>query len=302
VFSPSGEQFEIAFEDQRAVVVEVGGGLRTYSVGDRDVLDGYGVGEIAPSGRGQVLVPWPNRIAEGRYEFGGSELQLPIDEPVRNCAIHGLVRWVSWAAVERDEHRVVVAHRLQPQPGYPFALDLRIEYALSEQGLQVSTTATNLGEDSCPVGAGFHPYLLPAEARVDTAVLRLPARRLVETDESGVPVDSSAVDGTEFDFRGGRRVGATRLDHCFTDLEREADGRAWVTLGSPEVGTTLWLDEAFAYLVLYTGDDRPDVARRSIAVEPMTCPPHAFRIGDDVVVLYPGASLTAAWGLTRAGR
>jgi aldose 1-epimerase len=37
----SGEQYEIRFEDQRAVVVEVGGGLRAYAVGDREILDGY---------------------------------------------------------------------------------------------------------------------------------------------------------------------------------------------------------------------------------------------------------------------
>jgi aldose 1-epimerase len=65
VINPSGEQFEIAHADQRACIVEVGGGLRTYTVGDRDVLDGYGADEMCHSARGQVLAPWPNRIAEG---------------------------------------------------------------------------------------------------------------------------------------------------------------------------------------------------------------------------------------------
>ena len=73
---PSGEQFEIALDDQRAIVVEVGGGLRSYSVSGRDVLDGYEIGEMCPSGRGQVLIPWPNRIQDGRYEFGGRQHQL----------------------------------------------------------------------------------------------------------------------------------------------------------------------------------------------------------------------------------
>lgn len=293
MFSPSGAQLEIALEEQRAVVVEVGGGLRTYSVAGREVLDCYGDGELASSGRGQVLMPWPNRIAEGRYEFRGQEHQLPIDEPARSCAIHGLVRWAAWEVAEREAHRVVMRQALHPRPGYPFALELALEYALSPEGLRVATTATNVGVEPCPFGAGFHPYLLPGEASVDTAVLRLPARRVVEVDERGVPVGSSAVDGSAYDFRAGRAVGSTELDHCFTDLERDGDGRARVVLGE----TALWVDQAYGYLQLYTGDDRPDVARRSLAVEPMTCPPHAFRSGDDVVVLDPGDAFTATWGL-----
>jgi aldose 1-epimerase len=301
MFSPTGEQFEIAFEDQRAAVVEVGGGLRTYSVGERQVLDGYDLREIAPSGRGQVLMPWPNRIADGRYEFEGSELQLPIDESAGNCAIHGLVRWSAWEVAEREAHRVVVRHRLHPRPGYPFALELRIEYGLSQEGLKVTTSATNVGVDPCPFGAGAHPYLFTGEPRVDTAVLRLPARRVLDVDEKGVPVGASPVTGTEFDFVDGRAIGRTKLDHCFTDLERDSDGRARVMLRSPEHGTTtLWADDAYPYVQLYTGDDRPDVDRRSLAVEPMTCPPEAFRSGEGVIVLDPGQAVTAVWGLSRA--
>ena len=62
---PSGKQFELAHGDQRAVVVEVGGGLRSYSAGGRELLDGYGADEMCASGRGQVLLPWPNRIEDG---------------------------------------------------------------------------------------------------------------------------------------------------------------------------------------------------------------------------------------------
>ena len=72
----SGEQFEIVLGDQRAVAVEVGGGLREYSAAGREVLDGYGVDEICPSGRGQVLSPFPNRVQDGSYEFDGRQHQL----------------------------------------------------------------------------------------------------------------------------------------------------------------------------------------------------------------------------------
>ena len=71
VIAPSGEQIEIEHGDQRAVVTGVGAGLRAYSVGGRDVVNGYGVDEMATAGRGQVLIPWPNRLQDGQYEFEG---------------------------------------------------------------------------------------------------------------------------------------------------------------------------------------------------------------------------------------
>ena len=145
MIAPSGEQITIAAGDQQAVVVEVGGGLRSYSAGGRELVDGYRADEMSSSGRGQVLIPWPNRLQDGSYEFDGQRHQLPLNEPEHRNAIHGLVRWVAWTAAEHEPHRVVMEHVLYPQPGYPFTLGISIEYALSEMGLRVRTTATNLG-------------------------------------------------------------------------------------------------------------------------------------------------------------
>ena len=49
--------------------------------------------------------------------------------------------------------------------------------------------------------------------------------------------------------------------------------------------------------MLFTGDPLPDVARRSLAVEPMTCPPNAFRTGRDLIHLAPGQSVSSRWGI-----
>jgi aldose 1-epimerase len=298
VFSPSGEQIEITHGDQRAVVVEVGGGLRAYSAGGRDLLDAYPADGQITSGRGQVLIPWPNRIEDGAYEFDGRHQQLPLDELAAHNAIHGLVRWSGWRVGEREQSRVVLQHDLHPQPGYPFALALAIEYALSDDGLSVSTTATNAGPDSCPYGCGFHPYLTLGTPLVNTLVLQAPARTVLNANERGLPTGRSAVAGTEYDFAEPRAIGAARLDNCFTDLERN-DGLARVELRSPDgAGLTLWLDDAYGYVMLFTGDPLPDVDRRSIAVEPMTCPPNAFRSGEALIRLEPGRSFTTTWGIT----
>jgi aldose 1-epimerase len=298
--APSGEQVELAFGDQRVVVVEVGGGLRTYSASGHELIDGYAIDERASSGRGQVLVPWPNRIEDGRYyDFDGERQQLALTEPEHGNAIHGLVRWVAWKVVESAPDRAVMAYTIHPHPGYPFTLAVEIEYALSEAGLSVTTTATNLGSRPCPYGCGQHPYLTLGTATVDELVLTAPGRRVLVSDERGDPTGSEPVDGTEFDFSAGRSIGATKLDNAFTDLVRDADGRARVRLQAPDGREiTLWMDERYGYVMLFSGDTRPDVNRRSIAIEPMTCPPNAFRSGEALIRLEPGESVSCSWGLS----
>jgi aldose 1-epimerase len=250
---PSGEQFELEAGAHRVVVVEVGGGIREWD----GVLLGYGPDEMCASGRGQVLMPWPNRLAGGRYEWDGEELQLPVNEVDTGSAIHGLVRWASWRAVEREPARVLLEHVLHPQPGYPFALRLRVGYRLAATGLAVRTEAENVGSRTCPFGAGHHPYVLAPTGRVDDLVL------------------------------DRERVGEQQLDETL-----HAPG-GWRT----QVGNvTVWADDAWSWRQVFTGD-LPGVSRRGLAVEPMTCPPQAFRSGEGVIRLEPGARWSGEWGI-----
>ena len=252
------------------------------------------------SGRGQVLIPWPNRIEDGRYDFDGTSHSLPLDEVPNRNAIHGLVRWAAWTAAEHEPHRVVMAHVVHPQPGYPFSLSLMIEYSLSDAGLTVRTTATNAGDRDCPYGCGAHPYLTAGTEAVDTLELRVPADTVLRSDERSLPTGSAPVAGTAYDFRTRRAIGELVLDNAFTDLERDADGMARVELRDPVsgAGRTLWMDEAYPYVMVFSGDTLPDVARRALAVEPMSCPPNAFRSGESLVRLAPGESHTATWGIS----
>jgi aldose 1-epimerase len=297
--APSGEQIEISSGDQRAVVVEVGGGLRLYEAGGRELLDGYGADEMCKSARGQVLIPWPNRIEGGSYEFDGHGHQLSIDKPDEQTAVHGLVRWAAWQVGERRADSVVMQHLIHPRPGYPFALALSIEYVLSGSGLKVTMSATNVGNEACPYACGSHPYLTLGTEHVDSLVLKTPAGTVLTSNERGLPVGTLSVENTEYDFRRPRPIGATQLDNCFTDLERDDDGLARVGLHDPdgEAALTLWCDVRYGYLMLYTGDTRPDVARRSLAVEPMSAPPNAFRSGEGLIRLEPGASYESSWGI-----
>ena len=296
---PSGDQVEIAFGKQSAVVVEVGAGLRSYSYAGHELLDGYGAGEMCASGRGQILAPWPNRIEDGSYEFEGRLHQLPLDELDHRNAIHGLVRWVPWRATERYPDRVVMELTLHPQPGYPFQLLLRVEYQLAAAGLSVHLTATNIGEGVCPYGAGSHPYLRLDDGLVNRLELQAPAKTVLNSNDRGIPVGAASVEGTEYDFRSPRPIGQTVLDHAFTDLERDADGLSRVRLNDPDSGrgVALWVDRNYRYIMLFTGDPLPDINRRSLAIEPMTCPPNAFRSGESLVILEARESFTSTWGV-----
>jgi aldose 1-epimerase len=301
---PSGTQHELRHGAQHAIVVEVGGGLRAYTSGQADVIDGYDRDQRCSGGRGQPLIPWPNRLRDGRYEFDGHPYQLSLTEPEARNAIHGLVRWANWTLADRDSHRVAMEHVLHPQPGWPGILQLRIEYELGDGGLTVTTSAVNVGAADCPFGTGFHPYLTLGTATVDPLILQSPARRYLATDERGIPTASVAVDGTPLDFRSPRELGTMRLDHGFGDLERDRDGVAWVRIATAGGGrrAALWVDRAYSHLMLFTGDTlaAPE-RRRGLAIEPMSCAPNAFQTGVDVARLGPGQSFTGRWGIAPAG-
>ena len=283
-------------------MVEVGGGLRTYAFRGRDVLSGYPPDAPCSAGRGQLLMPWPNRIRDGRYSFAGSEHQLALTEPDRGNAVHGLVRWTIWSVLEQSEDTVTLGCRLRPQPGWEWSLDLSVTYAMTASGLTVTPGARNVGAGAAPFGFGAHPYLSVGEARVDEVMLGIPAASMLELDARLLPTGLATVDGTSHDFREPRVLGGLGLDTAFTDIAA-ADGRWQVTITHPHTGrtVTLWADAtAYPWLQVFTGDSLPLANRRTsgIAVEPMTCPPDAFNSGDDLLVLQPGQAFAAPWGIT----
>lgn len=296
---PSGQQVEIQHGDARAVVVEQGGGLRTYEVAGRPVLDGYGPGDMVQSARGQVLVPWPNRLHQGRYTWDGTQHQVPIDEPGKDNSLHGLCRFRRWQVAERAGDAVTMSVLLLPQPGYPFTLEVQARYALTDDGLTVTTSAINQGREAAPYAQGAHPYLTAGTEYVDDARLTLPAATRLPTDENQIPTGHEPVEGTPYDFRAPRALGDLAIDFAFTDLQRGSDGRAVLALEGPDRRVEAWVDEGYPYLEVFTGDTLPDESRRrrAIGVEPMTAPPNAFVTGQDVLRLGPGEDVSRSWGL-----
>ena len=297
---PSGEQIELRHGDQTAVVVQVGGALRTYDVAGRAVVDGFDVTAKVDGGRGQVLAPWPNRVRDGRYRWAGQDQQLALSEAATRNAIHGLVRWAPWSVIERTPSSATVGARVWPQPGYPFLLDVAAAYALDAGGLSVTLTGRNAGDVPLPYGVGQHPYVTAGSDLVDDAVLTVPAAAWIRTDERGLPVSTEPVDGTPWDFRAGRQVGDLVLDTPFTELQRDGEGRVVVrlALGDGTHGVDVWGGQGTDYVQVFSGDTLAVARRRrGLAVEPMSCPADAFNSGAGLVTLEPGQEHTLQWGL-----
>jgi aldose 1-epimerase len=302
----TGDQYEISAGDYQATITELGAGLRAFSHGGVPAVTGYERDQLPPAGAGQLLAPWPNRVDGGRYTIAGLTYQLDLSEPAAGNAIHGLTRWAAWAPVRHDPAAVRLALRLPGRPGYPFWLEMEAEYQVAAaSGLTVTVTARNSGSQPAPFGLGSHPYLTTGAATVGECELLLPAALWLPADDRGIPAGPACdVTGTPLDFRAARQIGATRMDHAFTGLSREADGRAWARLSGSGRQVALWAGEGYGWLQVFTGDALDEQhRRRALAIEPMTCPPNAFASGTDLLVLPPGGTVTRSWGIqvTAAG-
>ncbi|MBB3086308.1 aldose 1-epimerase family protein [Geodermatophilus sabuli] len=295
VAEPGG--VEVVAGAARLAVDLRGGGVRALTVGGREVLDGYPAGTIPSGRRGGVLLPWPNRLRGGRWSWAGRDLQLDVASPDTPNAAHGLLSWQPWTVLDRSDDAVTVGTVVEPRPGYPFRLLVAIDHALAPTGLRVTVRVRNAGAEPAPFGAGMHPYLAVGardDGGVGDAELHLPARTELVVDDGGLPTGERR----PFDGAVGR-IGDRALDTPLTDLDRDADGWARVRLTGPAGALELAVDRSWPWLQVFTGDTLPaGQRRRSVAVEPMTCPPNALADGVDLVVLAPGAEWAGTWTLS----
>ncbi|MBO0979660.1 aldose 1-epimerase family protein [Microbacterium sp. SD291] len=295
----SGRQLRIAAGPYEAVIASVGASLRSLTVDGRDLVVPFDADEVRPGYRGTTLAPWPNRIVDGRYSFGGAEHQLPLTEPARGQALHGLLSWAEFSDRLVEDDRVVLAAVIEPQTGYPFRVEVETEYRLDAGGLTQTVTARNIGADAAPWGTGPHPYLVAGAGGVDAWTLRLPASEVltVTPDRLSPIVVEPLSEHPEWDFRTARTIGDVFIDHAFTGFAR-TDGIAEVRLTAGDgTGVAMTWDERCPWVQVHTADNPgiDGIHRIGLAVEPMTCPPDAFNSGTDLVVLAPGDAHAASW-------
>jgi aldose 1-epimerase len=297
--TPTGTLWTIRRGSQRATLVELGGGILDYTVGGVPFVDTYPLDAPIKSA-GRVLVPWPNRLGNGLYTWNGATQQVPVNEVgPRNNAIHGLSRWLPFRPVKQSGSSITLAALLAPSQGYPFPLEIVTRWSLTANGLRVDHTVTNLGPVAAPFGLGAHPYLRIGDALVNDCVLSLTVTDRLTVDDRLLPTGKVPVAGTPYDFSTPHAVGSLDLDTAFTGFARGTDGLARTRLTAPDGhGLEVWQDPTFGWTQLYTGLGPAGRPRGTLAIEPMTCPPDAFRSGENLITLAPHGRFTGSWGVS----
>ena len=297
----SGTQFVLEAHGYTAAIASIGASVRSLRYHGRNLIVPFDANQVRPFFRGAILAPWPNRVVDGKYTFGGVEQQLSITEPSRGHALHGLVSWLNFAVVRQAADRLVLAATVEAQPGYPHRVTLEVDFALDAGGLRTAVTAVNAGPNAAPFGVAPHPYLVAGDGRVNDWTLELAAQRILTvTHDRLIPLhlcDLDAGDLAVFDFRTPRTIDDTFIDHGFTGFDRDDEGMATLRLTTTAGSGVemIWGPEC-PWVQVHTADQLvPSIDRIGLAVEPMTCPPDAFNSGMNLNVLEPSGSTRASW-------
>lgn len=269
-----------------------------------EIITGYTGAQQKIGGQGDVLIPFPGRIHDGRYSFAGQTHQMAANDKDGPNAIHGFLRLAHWEIEEQTQSQVTFATTIKPDDyqGYPFALHVAVTYLLDKRGLTCRVTIENTGEQAAPVGAGFHPYFTVGSDVIDDNLLHVPMAEILELEQLIPTGRVLPVESTAYDFRQPRPIGDTQLNTCYLSPLRDPDGLLRLRLASADTSraVTIWLDSTFNYVVLFSGDGLPAPhPRRALAIEPMTCGADAFNHSEwGLIVLNPGESFTGTWGVT----
>lgn len=284
------------------MITQRGAHLRTFHILDRDIVVPFSADQMPSASSGAVLIPWPNRLRDGTYEFDGATHHVAITEPDRGTALHGLAYDKDWAVTDHSESAITLELVLENIPGYPFRLTTQITYELvSQTELRITTTAVNEGNSAAPYGVGFHPWLSPGAGGLDSASFELKVDSWMRTDERLLPINWEPVP-SGLDYRELRNLADSDLDDAFSHPATQADGSSSARLVcSDGVEIVVWADHTLPYWQVCTGNHVAPLRRVGIAVEPMSCVADAFRTGEALITLEPEQSHTSTWAITAQG-
>lgn len=308
MISACGQQFTLAIDTPdgqlSTVIAQVGASIRSLKLGNTEFILSCAPDEIAPLCAGIVMAPWPNRLDGGTWQYEGKALRVPITIHDQQNANHGLLEFAEYHLVEltqdADRASITLGATIYPRLGYPFLVETQVTYELNQDGLKVTHFAKNLSTKAAPFGVGGHPYFQISGTPTENLELTCPAQSYLEVNDRQIPVAKSKVDDTRFDLRSGALVGASFIDHGFTDLARDSDGLARTYLRGQNGGQIeVWQDANFKHVVIFTPDFYPtkNGPIYAAAIEPQTMGANAFNSGDDLLWIEQNQEFQASWGV-----
>lgn len=207
----------------RAEVVPQGGLLGALTRGGVPILRQMAEGSAGPLAAACFpMVPWCNRIADGRFEWADSVVALAPNFPPERHALHGHGWQSEWAVESHMPERCVLLHRHDGSaPGWPWAYEARQTFSLTDSGCAITLALTNLSAQTMPAGIGLHPYL----RRRPESRLRFAARGLLEVGVDLIPTGQGLPPAHFGDFAQGTGLPPETVDHCFTGWNGRAEVR-----------------------------------------------------------------------------
>lgn len=259
------------------VIPEMGARLNSFVVplkdGTLNIIDGYTSVEqltVEYYAKSSLLAPFPNRIADGAYEFEGNKYKLPINKLEENNAIHGFISnkpfSLKRSGLVENSYELEFGYDSSPTEGYPFAFTIKVVYKLSNSGaLKIRTEIINTSDKKMPVGIGWHPYFTTGE-RIEDVELRLPPVKQLEVDTRLIPTgrmfemiewsESKRLEKAEFDT--GFQFTTEDKTICLRDFSKNFEIKITCLTG-------------YDYVQIFTPP-----WRTAIAIEPMTCATDAY--------------------------
>ncbi len=243
------------------------------------------------------MCPYVGRVDRGKYVFNGNEYQLPINYPEEGNSSHGLLFDKPFKVVEmkndEDLAEIVLEYEYRKEnEGYPFDFNISIVHRIEKgKGYACVTLIENLSETEIPVADGWHPYF-DLNEKIDNLKLQLESDEIILTDENRMPASRRKYDA----FRAMKKLSKTFFDNCFTLLPENGFVNTFLINEKEDLHLKIWQESGkskYNYLVIYTPPDR-----KTIAIEPMTSNVNAFNNGEGLIVLQPGQSFEATFGIT----
>ena len=188
------------------------------------------------------LVPYSNRIREGRFRFDGREHRLAANFAPSRHSIHGHGWKLPWRVAERSATGLALSYE-HVGSDWPAPYRAEQRFTLDGGALTVEIAVTNLGDAAMPAGLGLHPYF----PRTPGCRLTAGVARIWATDAEVMP--TGLVEMAEgADPSHGLLPAQAVLDNCFTGFS----GRAVIDWPGRGASLTLEADPALAFLVVYT--------------------------------------------------
>ncbi len=300
-------EIQLGYQGQILTLNPVGGGIKKYFIKKdgrkTNLIYGYERDKEKAGSMGDILFPWPGRVENCRYNFGGTSYILSGARVKDGHANHGFVKAVPWQIVDRSENsaglRFILTKAEYGPKGFPFDLSITVSYKLDDSGLTCVTEVLNNGDTPAPFGLGFHPYYAPGFSKVEDMSLQIAAKKLVEFDTGLKPTGRLLKPMGGLDFSRRRKIGRQVIDNCYTDLDFNEG--VCKTLLSDGQGTeiAIWQDKNYPYLQVYSADTiGPEHLRKGLALEPQTCTGYAFNLPEmGLIVLKPDEQFKGKWGI-----